>query len=121
MHFVKGVDNEQLAYLFQDFSILFWRLPGVCLRVYWLGQFVPAEATPVFSLPDKTAGASGSAVLARRTPKRRAGRMNLLMIPHTAALTRECVVRVSICAAQGIVDHLSGRRPEFVFNRAVLD
>jgi D-3-phosphoglycerate dehydrogenase / 2-oxoglutarate reductase len=46
---------------------------------------------------------------------------NLLMTPHSAALTRECVVRVAICAAQGIVDYLSGRRPEFVVNKAVLD
>ena len=46
---------------------------------------------------------------------------NLLMTPHTAALTRECVVRVALCAAQGIVDCLNGRRPGFVYNRAVLD
>jgi D-3-phosphoglycerate dehydrogenase / 2-oxoglutarate reductase len=45
---------------------------------------------------------------------------NLLMTPHSAALTRECVARVAICAAQGIVDYLSGRRPEFVVNKAVL-
>jgi D-3-phosphoglycerate dehydrogenase / 2-oxoglutarate reductase len=45
---------------------------------------------------------------------------NLLLTPHSAALTKECVVRVAICAAQGIVDHLSGRRPEFVYNKAVL-
>lgn len=46
---------------------------------------------------------------------------NLLLTPHTAALTKECVVRVALCAAQGIVDHLNGRRPEFVFNKQVLD
>jgi D-3-phosphoglycerate dehydrogenase / 2-oxoglutarate reductase len=46
---------------------------------------------------------------------------NLLMTPHSAALTKECVVRVAICAAQGIADYLSGRRPEFVVNRSVLD
>jgi D-3-phosphoglycerate dehydrogenase / 2-oxoglutarate reductase len=46
---------------------------------------------------------------------------NLLMTPHSAALTRECVARVAICAAQGIVDYLSGRRPEFVVNKKVLD
>jgi D-3-phosphoglycerate dehydrogenase / 2-oxoglutarate reductase len=45
---------------------------------------------------------------------------NLLMTPHSAALTRECVERVAICAAQGIVDYLSGRRPESVVNKAVL-
>jgi D-3-phosphoglycerate dehydrogenase / 2-oxoglutarate reductase len=46
---------------------------------------------------------------------------NLLMTPHTAALTKECVVRVAVCAAQGIVDYLGGRRPEFVFNKEVLN
>jgi D-3-phosphoglycerate dehydrogenase / 2-oxoglutarate reductase len=46
---------------------------------------------------------------------------NLLMTPHSAALTKECVVRVALCAAQGIVDYLGGRRPEFVYNKAVLD
>jgi D-3-phosphoglycerate dehydrogenase len=45
---------------------------------------------------------------------------NLLLTPHSAALTRECVLRVALCAAQGIVDHLCGRRPEFVFNKEVL-
>jgi D-3-phosphoglycerate dehydrogenase / 2-oxoglutarate reductase len=45
---------------------------------------------------------------------------NLLLTPHSAALTRECVLRVALCAAQGIVDYLSGRRPEFVFNKEVL-
>jgi D-3-phosphoglycerate dehydrogenase / 2-oxoglutarate reductase len=44
----------------------------------------------------------------------------LLLTPHSAALTRECVLRVALCAAQGIVDHLSGRIPEFVFNKEVL-
>ncbi len=46
---------------------------------------------------------------------------NLLLTPHSAALTKECVMRVALCAAQGIVDHLSGRRPEFVYNQAMLD
>jgi D-3-phosphoglycerate dehydrogenase / 2-oxoglutarate reductase len=45
---------------------------------------------------------------------------NLLLTPHSAALTRECVDRVALCAAQGIVDHLRGRRPEFIFNREML-
>jgi D-3-phosphoglycerate dehydrogenase / 2-oxoglutarate reductase len=45
---------------------------------------------------------------------------NLLLTPHSAALTRECVVRVAVCAAQGIVDHFRGRRPEFIFNKEML-
>jgi len=46
---------------------------------------------------------------------------NLLMTPHSAALTKECVLRVAICAAQGIVDYFNGKRPEFVFNKEVLE
>lgn len=45
---------------------------------------------------------------------------NLLMTPHSAALTKECVVRVAICAAKGIADYLGGKKPEFVVNRTVL-
>jgi D-3-phosphoglycerate dehydrogenase / 2-oxoglutarate reductase len=44
----------------------------------------------------------------------------LLMTPHSAALTRQCVLRVAVCAAQGIVDYLSVRTPEFIVNKAVL-
>jgi D-3-phosphoglycerate dehydrogenase / 2-oxoglutarate reductase len=49
------------------------------------------------------------------------GCKNLLLTPHAAALTKQCVVRVALCAAQGIVDYLAGRRPQFVYNKKVLD
>ncbi len=41
---------------------------------------------------------------------------NLILTPHTAALTRECVLRVAETAAEGIVDFLAGRVPKFVYN-----
>jgi D-3-phosphoglycerate dehydrogenase / 2-oxoglutarate reductase len=44
---------------------------------------------------------------------------NLLMTPHTAALTKECVLRVALCAARGIVDYLNGKQPEFIANKTV--
>lgn len=44
---------------------------------------------------------------------------NILLSPHSAALTQECVIRMATGAAEGIVDLLSGRRPQFVVNPEV--
>jgi len=45
---------------------------------------------------------------------------NILLSPHSAALTGECVIRMATGAAEGVVDVLSGRRPQFVVNPGVL-
>ena len=45
---------------------------------------------------------------------------NILLSPHNAALTEECVIRMATGAAEGVVDVLSGRRPQFVVNPEVL-
>jgi D-3-phosphoglycerate dehydrogenase / 2-oxoglutarate reductase len=44
---------------------------------------------------------------------------NILLSPHSAALTQECVIRMATGAAEGIVDLLSGKRPQFVVNPEV--
>jgi D-3-phosphoglycerate dehydrogenase / 2-oxoglutarate reductase len=41
---------------------------------------------------------------------------NILLSPHSAALTQECVIRMATGAAEGVVDVLSGRRPQFIVN-----
>jgi len=41
---------------------------------------------------------------------------NILLTPHTAALTKECSLRVATCAAQGVLDYLQGDVPRFVYN-----
>jgi len=46
---------------------------------------------------------------------------NVLLSPHSAALTQECVVRMATGAAQGVVDVLTGRKPKFVVNPEVLE
>lgn len=46
---------------------------------------------------------------------------NVLLSPHSAALTQECVVRMATGAAQGVVDVLTGRKPQFVVNPEVLE
>jgi D-3-phosphoglycerate dehydrogenase len=46
---------------------------------------------------------------------------NILLSPHSAALTGECVIRMATGAAEGVVDVLTGRRPQFVVNPGVLN
>ncbi|MCE5281845.1 MAG: hydroxyacid dehydrogenase [Deltaproteobacteria bacterium] len=41
---------------------------------------------------------------------------NIILSPHSAALTEECVIRMATGAAEGIVEVLSGNRPQFVVN-----
>ena len=43
-----------------------------------------------------------------------------IISPHSAALTKECMVRVACEAATGIADYLEGRTPKFIFNRKEL-
>ena len=44
---------------------------------------------------------------------------NILLSPHSAALTQECVIRMATGAAEGVLDVLSGKRPQFVVNPEV--
>lgn len=46
---------------------------------------------------------------------------NIILSPHSAALTQECTVRVAIEAADGIVDYLMGKTPKNIFNKEVLN
>lgn len=46
---------------------------------------------------------------------------NTIITPHSAALTKECTVRVAIEAANGIVDYLKGKTPKNIFNKEVLN
>jgi D-3-phosphoglycerate dehydrogenase len=41
---------------------------------------------------------------------------NIVLSPHSAALTQECVIRMATGAAEGVVDVLSGKKPQFVVN-----
>ena len=45
---------------------------------------------------------------------------NVILTPHTAALTKECSARVAYEAALGIADYLKGSTPKFVFNKELL-
>ncbi len=45
---------------------------------------------------------------------------NVIHSPHAASLTKEGVVRMATTAAQGVLDVLMGKRPEFLVNPEVL-
>jgi D-3-phosphoglycerate dehydrogenase len=45
---------------------------------------------------------------------------NVILTPHSAALTKECVVRVAAEAARGVVDVFNGIEPRNIANRQVL-
>jgi len=41
---------------------------------------------------------------------------NIILSPHMAALTKECVIRMAIGAAEGVLDVLSGNKPKYIAN-----
>ena len=41
---------------------------------------------------------------------------NVILTPHNAALTTECMIRMAVTAAQGIDEVLSGKKPTFPIN-----
>jgi D-3-phosphoglycerate dehydrogenase len=45
---------------------------------------------------------------------------NIIITPHSAALTNECTERVAFQAVTGIADYLKGNAPQYVFNKNLL-
>ncbi len=45
---------------------------------------------------------------------------NVILSPHAAALTKECVVRAAVEAAEAVVDVFSGHEPKHVYNKSEL-
>ena len=46
---------------------------------------------------------------------------NVILTPHTAALTEECAGRMATDAVEGVLAVLQGKRPEYVFNPQVYE
>jgi D-3-phosphoglycerate dehydrogenase len=46
---------------------------------------------------------------------------SVILTPHTAALTRECVTRMATEAAKCVLDVFAGREPRNVANRQILE
>ena len=46
---------------------------------------------------------------------------NVILSPHSASLTKECVAHLARGAAQAVLDLFSGRLPKNIFNRKELE
>jgi D-3-phosphoglycerate dehydrogenase len=49
------------------------------------------------------------------------GLNNTVLSPHMAALTRECVIRMAVESAQGVIDVLTGKKPKSIVNYPLLE
>ena len=81
------------------------------------------EAALVAALKDGTIAGAGLDVFDPEPPKADNplfGLPNVVLSPHSAGLTVECVIRMATHAAQAIIDVLEGRRPEGVINPEAL-
>ncbi|MDP9750892.1 hydroxyacid dehydrogenase [Thermoanaerobacter pentosaceus] len=41
---------------------------------------------------------------------------NVILTPHSAALTKEATIRMAVEAAKAVVDYFEGRQPKYIFN-----
>ena len=83
------------------------------------GEIVDEDALYEFLKENKIAGA-GLDVLKKEPPDpddKLLSLPNVILTPHTGALTRECSLRVAKCAAQGIADYFQGKTPAHIVNR----
>jgi D-3-phosphoglycerate dehydrogenase len=80
------------------------------------------EAALVAALKDGTIAGAGIDVFDPEPPLANNplfGLPNVVLSPHSAGLTQECVIRMATHAAQAIIDVLEGRKPEGVINPEV--
>ena len=81
------------------------------------------EAALVTALKDGVIAGAGLDVFDPEPPKADNplfGLPNVVLSPHSAGLTVECVIRMATHAAQAIIDVLEGRRPEGLINPEAL-
>ena len=81
------------------------------------------ETALVKALQEKKIGGAGLDVMEQEPPaadNKLLGLENVILTPHTAALTRECVIRMATEAAECVIDALQGKEPLNIANRDVL-
>jgi D-3-phosphoglycerate dehydrogenase len=102
-------------------------LLGVMGKDAWLincarGGVVDEEAL-IAALREKRIGGAALDVFALEPPapdNPLLAMENVILTPHSAALTREAAVRMSVDAAAAIVDFFSGKQPRYIYNKKAL-
>jgi D-3-phosphoglycerate dehydrogenase len=80
---------------------------------------VVAEADLIEALRNGTIAGAAIDVYEKEPPQKDnplMGMSNVLLTPHNASQTRECMIRMALHAAQGIAEVLSGKRPTWPVN-----
>jgi D-3-phosphoglycerate dehydrogenase len=80
---------------------------------------VVAEADLIEALRSGTIAGAAVDVYEKEPPQKENPLMsmdNVLLTPHNASQTRECMIRMALHAAQGIDEVLSGKRPTWPVN-----
>ncbi|HUL36086.1 MAG TPA: hydroxyacid dehydrogenase [Thermodesulfobacteriota bacterium] len=99
-----------------------WMKPGAFLVNTSRGGIID-ETALIQCLKDKRIGGVGLDVFAqepleKNNPLKELD--NVILTPHTAALTRECVVRLAVEAVQAALDVFEGKKPNGIVNPEVL-
>ncbi len=85
---------------------------------------VANEAALIACLKEERIAGAGLDVFTDEPPGRdhpAYGLKNVILTPHAAGLTAECVIKVSILAAQAAVNIICGIRPEGIVNPEALN
>ncbi len=138
---VEGKKVRDLALVFRESDVVSFHVPLTeqtrgLVGAELLGQMKPTailvntsrgavvdEAALAEALAAGRPAAAALDVFAEEPPPPESpllGMENVILTPHTAALTAECRLRMHSQAVEGLLDVLEGRRPRWVANRAAL-
>ena len=99
-----------------------WMKPGAFLINTSRGPVVD-ESALIKALKERKIAGAGLDVFSEEPPPDDSpllGLDNVILTPHSAALTKECVVRIAIAAAQAVIDLFNGIEPVTIANPQVL-
>ena len=102
---------------------LSWMKTGAIIVNTSRGSLIDEEAL-FHALRDKKIAGAGLDVFSQEPVPADSpllGLDNILLTPHSAALTNECVIRMATEAAQCVIDLFSGVEPKNIANRKVLE
>lgn len=105
-----------------DVRLLGLMKPDSCLINTSRGSIVDEKAL-IEALKNKSIAGAGLDVFEKEPPSPDNLLLkfdNVITTPHSSALSRECVMKVAMTAAQAIVDYLEGRQPKYIYNKNVL-